>query len=263
MAEDVDERLRDGADHPRGLVGAAAQRGVRRRDHELEPAELVGLHVNPAVGADVGFDALEQPESSAVPLVELIDGGVLPRHGLHAHPAGDGQAVAMIRDAGARPAQGTGCFDDTLERLTPVTPRRVHLEVAAVIRQRDQPMSRRLQHSLRGRLTDEVAAQRSARRDRLRLPTLMYGSVHRGRAARIQVLEDDALARGPHVRNLREFRPVSECGQRLRQSQNRVSRALVGEGPRSVLKRRKVQQQPCDGGVDVVIDCGCRVRRRD
>jgi hypothetical protein len=40
----------------------------------------------------------------------------------------------------------------------------------------------------------------------------------------------------------------------LRKPQDRMRRALVGERPRSFLKRGKVEQQPSYRGVDVVID---------
>ena len=45
-------------DHPRGLIVGRSQRRVRRGDDDLELRELVRLHVDRSVGADVGFDAL-------------------------------------------------------------------------------------------------------------------------------------------------------------------------------------------------------------
>ena len=62
---------------------------MRGGDHELEPAQLVRLHVDRAIGADVGLDSLEQPEPRLVLRVQRVDGRVLRGHLLHRHPACD------------------------------------------------------------------------------------------------------------------------------------------------------------------------------
>ena len=64
MAEDVHARRAHGRQHPPRLIRRRPQRRVRRRDHDLEPAPLVGRHVDGAVGEDVRLDALDQPEAS-------------------------------------------------------------------------------------------------------------------------------------------------------------------------------------------------------
>ena len=107
-----DARLRHGADHARGLIDRLAQQRMRRGDDELELPQLVRLHVDGAVGADVGLDPLEHPEASLVLRVQRVDFGVLLRRLRHRHAAGDRQAVGVVGDAGAAVAAREAGVDD-------------------------------------------------------------------------------------------------------------------------------------------------------
>jgi hypothetical protein len=53
-----------GREHARGLIVRAPQQRMGRGHHELEPPALLRLQIEAAVGEDVRFDALEDPESS-------------------------------------------------------------------------------------------------------------------------------------------------------------------------------------------------------
>ena len=72
-----------------------------RGNDELELPHLVRLHVDRAVGPDVGLDSLEQPEPAAVLPVERVDLRMLFHRPRHAHAARNAQPVRMIRDARA------------------------------------------------------------------------------------------------------------------------------------------------------------------
>ena len=56
---------------------------------------------------------------------------------IHAHAAGDGQTIRVIRDADPRPAQRQRGLGQRCDRLGAVAPRRMHLQVAAIVRRRD------------------------------------------------------------------------------------------------------------------------------
>src|SRR6185437_13984754 len=91
VAEDVDAGRTDGAEHARGLVGGGPECRMRRGDDELEARELAWGHVDRAVGADVGLDALDESKAAAVATIQAIDLAVLLRELRHRQAAGDGE----------------------------------------------------------------------------------------------------------------------------------------------------------------------------
>ena len=64
VADDVDERVRDGPEHALGhLRFVLIERRVHRRDDHVELGEAVIGQVHRAVGADVALDAGEQRDA--------------------------------------------------------------------------------------------------------------------------------------------------------------------------------------------------------
>ena len=64
------------------------QMRVRRGQDDLEARQVLGRQIEPAIGSEVGLDALEDAEIRAR-LVEPIDLRVLPLDRVHRHAAGN------------------------------------------------------------------------------------------------------------------------------------------------------------------------------
>ena len=78
---------------------------------------------------------------------------------LHRHAAGDLQPVGVIGDGAVVVAARDARLDDVLERLAAVAPRRVHLQVAAIVLEPRAVQRRVLQRREHLRAAEEVAAQ--------------------------------------------------------------------------------------------------------
>jgi hypothetical protein len=149
---------------------------MRRGNDELEQAQLVRLHIDGAVSADVGFDPLEHPEAAPIFRVQFVDRRVLIDNLRHRHPARNRQSVGVIGHAGALISAGQARLHNRVERLRSVAPDRVHLEVAAVLRPRRRTTPR--QHLLHRRSTHEVLAEPPQGGDRFFLAGRPYRLLH-------------------------------------------------------------------------------------
>src|SRR5215218_11461132 len=89
--------------------------------------------------------------------------------------------------------------------------------------------------------------------DELCLPALYDCPLDGRRRTRVEVLEDDALARRAHIGDLRDFWPISEVRERLRQAEHGQRGTLVGERPRALLERGEIEQQSGNRCVDILL----------
>src|SRR6185503_10090664 len=87
------------------------------------------------------------------------------------------------------------CLDDRVERLRPIAPNRVHLEVAAILRPR-RPTTPR-QHLFHRRSTDEVLTQPAQFGDRLFLPGRPDRLLHQRRFPLVDQLARNPIRRRP------------------------------------------------------------------
>jgi hypothetical protein len=108
-------------------------------DHHLDVRNLIALHVERPVGFDVGLDPFEHAKSPAASAVQRVDLAMLSREVCRGHATGDREPVRMIGDAAVHIASLETALHDRLERVAPVTPQGVHLEVA-LTRDEDGPM---------------------------------------------------------------------------------------------------------------------------
>ena len=189
------------------LIGRRSQRRVRRRDDDLHQRELRVGHVDRAVGADVGLDALQQPEACRwyFAFSASISRCCCSTRAIDRPPA-IGKPVRMIGDGGMRVAARDPGLDDLLERLAAVAPIGMHLQIAA-----DVGARRRI--GLRDRIAASAAARlrkfdRSPRR--LRISARVFGSaafdgaIDDRRRAVAQHFEDHARRRGADAGNFLE-----------------------------------------------------------
>ena len=121
-----------GGDHAPGLIVVASKFEMRRGDDDFEPAALVGRHVERAVRADVGLDAFEHAKPARAAAVQVVDLGVLPRHRGHRHPTRDGQAIRVVGHATVLIPEGPARLREGFNRVGPVAPGGVHLQIAAI-----------------------------------------------------------------------------------------------------------------------------------
>ena len=96
VAEDVDAGRGDRRQHPRRLVGGRSQHRVRRRDDDVEEPPVGRIDVDGAVGADVRFDAGEQPEGAVAVAIQPIDLGALRGEARRRQAVGDRQPAGVI-----------------------------------------------------------------------------------------------------------------------------------------------------------------------
>ena len=204
MAEDVDARGLHRRNHPSRLIRRDAQRRMRRHDDELELRELGRRHVHRSVGADVRLDPFDQPEGAFVFLVQAIDRAMLLEELRHRDAAGDRQTVRMIRDTAEAVATLDAGRDDLVERLAAVAPRRVHLQIAAIVGDRRSGQLLVLQRREHLRATEKVSAQIAPSCDVFALAALVDRALDRRRRSRLQHLENHARGRRADVRNLPE-----------------------------------------------------------
>ena len=142
MAEHVDprtlERAQDAVGHLRLILREVR---VHRGDDDVELGEAVVGEVEPAVGEDVAFDAGEQRQALEASVQRAHAGGVLERAPL-VEAVGHGQRLAVIGDGDvlvSQPVRGRG---HRLEIVLAVGRGRVHVQVAAQIRDGHEPRQR-------------------------------------------------------------------------------------------------------------------------
>src|SRR5712691_10381607 len=223
---------------------------MRRGDDELEPPHLVRLHVDGAVGPDVGLDALEQPEPTAVLPVERVDFRVLLHRARHAHAAGDAQPVRVIRHARARPPALEARVHDRLERLGAIAPDRMHLEIASIPRTRRRPFAR--QDGFYRRAVQVLPPQVVQARDLLLLARLAHGALDEGGVAVDNHLARDAIRRRSDAGDRLEGVRRDERRDVAIDPQHRFCRALVAPRALAVAgNRRHVVEQTRQLEVDV------------
>ena len=235
MAEDVDARGLHRRNHPSRLIRRDAQRRMRRRDDELELRELGRRHVHRSVGADVRLDPFDQPEGAFVFLVQAIDRAMLLEELRHRDAAGDRQTVRMIRDAAEAVAALDAGRDDLVERLAAVAPRRVHLQIAAIVGEARSDELRVPQRCEHLRAAQEMPAQIALPLDVRCLVALGDRALHRRRRAGLQHLEDHAARRRADVGDLAERAVgLQQRLDRLLERQDRPGGALVA--PHALLR---------------------------
>ena len=209
--------------------------------HVFEQPPLVFLQIERAVGQDVRLDPLVDANPPREPRVDLVDLLMLLARGLHAHAARDRQAVRVVGDADARPAQRDRPLRQLGDRLAAVAPRGVHLQIAEVgpRARRSTPAAAR-----RARAASRAGSGRRAGTGGASPPRpLLRRRVHRGvdrrRLAGLHQLGDDALARRPDERQCRaacpprsDRRPSDRCRppapSRRACSRNRCARSSAG-----------------------------------
>ena len=147
MREHVNARGGDRGHEPHRLVLTGAQLRMRRGEHDVEGAELLGREIELAVGLDVGLDALEQPERFAVAAVDCVDLLVLFRQLGRRDATRDRQAVTVIRDCRKHVAARDTPVGHLGERGATIAPVGVHLKIAAIVLQRG-PAQRRIAERL-------------------------------------------------------------------------------------------------------------------
>jgi len=258
MTEDRDRRGADGGQHPVGLIFSASQLRMRRGHHELEHAPLRLQQVERTVGENIRLDPLEDAEAAGVPGVDRVDLEMLPAHGLHAHAVRDRQPVRMVGDPEALMTAREACLHHGLERLRPVAPRRVHLEVAAEVGRRDDVAGNGGVEYLAHHMLAQESLPQSAHR--LELRPLAGGGrslLHRRRPAGLEELLDDANAGRPDERHLAQAARPREIADRLTKRDDRLGGPLVPElTSLRRLQERHVVEEPRGGDVLVFDDEG-------
>ena len=171
----------------------------------------------------------------------------------HRHAAGDRQPVRMIGHAAEFVAAREACFHDLFERLHAVAERRMHLQIAAVLLDRNAVERRIAQHPADARPAHEVVAQPASLENRRRLRAICNETIDGRRLSGGQDLENDAFGFRSDVRDLSE-RPVrlGERLDRIVEPEHGFRRALVAH--RALLRRlrrREVEQQRADHDIGV------------
>ena len=152
VGDDVDVRAADGVERPLGQLGPRLAPGdVERRDDQVEAREQVVLEVELAVGPDLQLAAVQQPEAAgrglgrcACPAASsaanralsaaMISRCSATRSGVE--PAGDGQRLGVVGQDLVGVAAAAGGLGHDLDRVRPVGPVRVAVQVAAEVRLR-------------------------------------------------------------------------------------------------------------------------------
>ena len=158
-------------EHAIRLILALPQPGVRRGQHDVEGGRLVVGEIELARRVDVRLDALQQPESTAVSRVDVVDGQPLRRGFGHRHPAGDLQSVRMVGDRRVLIASLNAGVGNLLDRRRAIAPFGVHLQITAVLLDggaseggiREHPPDLRAAQKVPPQLTPPLEYRRDAR----------------------------------------------------------------------------------------------------
>ena len=138
VAEDVDLRVLQGAQHALGLLrGRQVEAGVEGDEDEVEPGEHLVLEVERAVAQDVHLHRAQDADLG-VAGAHLVDLLPLLAQAVGVEPAGHRQRLAVVGDHHVLVAAGGAGLDHLLDGVAAVRPGRVHVEVAAQVLDPDQ-----------------------------------------------------------------------------------------------------------------------------
>ena len=179
---------------------------------------------------------------------------MLSRHVLHGDAARDRQTVRMVGDTHARMAEGHARAGHGLDPFGAVAPRRVHLEIAAKCRLRnDRRVASTAERLFHRELTQEMPAERAA-------ATQPSSPVWRPRS-QIQPSRDVPVSTsspmtraldGPMNATSRSVPASTRSETEHRQCNDRLCRALIAQlRPLVRLQGRHVVEQPGSCHVDV------------
>ena len=219
------------------------------------------IDVDGAVGADVRLDAGEEPEGTAAVAIQPIDLDPLRGEAGRRQAVGNRQPAGVIGHRAPGVAAAAAGLDDRLERLAAVAPRRVHLEIAAVVLAARPAQAGVVVDGADAGAAQEVRAQTAAAVDLAALAAGVDHALHHRRGAGRQHLQDHARRRRADPRDARQ-RPVRlhQLLERLVEREDRVGGLLVAPGPlRRRLRDGEIAQQARDDQVGVG---GRRTRRR-
>ena len=174
---------------------------MRSRDHEVEAAARLDRDVERAIGEDVRLDPCEQPEGPVALAVQPIDLDALAGEARRRQAVGDRQPGGMIGDRRELVAAGATRGDDVLEGLAAVAPRRVHLQITAIVGERRPGEAGVVERGPDAGPAQEMAAEGAAARDLGALAARVDRGLDDRRSAGAQHLEDDARRRRPDARD--------------------------------------------------------------
>ena len=212
------------------------------------------LDVDRAVGADVRLDAGEQPEGAAAVAIQPIDLGALRGEARRRQAVGDRQPAGVIGDRAPGVAAAAAGLDDLLERLAAVAPRRVHLQIAAIVGEARAAQAGVAVDGADAGAAQEVRAQaRGGARPRRALAAGVDHALDHRRGAGRQHLLDHARRRRADPRDPRQRAVrLHERLERLVEREDRVGGLLVAPGPlRRRLRDGEIAQQAGDDQVGV------------
>ena len=139
VAEDVQVRVGDGGDHPRGhVLGRHPQLGVDAADHDVEPGQQVVVLVERAVEVDVALDAGQDAERREL-LVEPGHDVELVLEPLAGQAVGDGEPRRVVGEHDVLVAQRLGRPGHLLDVRAAVGP--VAVRVAVALQRRAQRLA--------------------------------------------------------------------------------------------------------------------------